>query len=198
MLRLTGAPAGAASVTIDPGLTLFIYDSPILGSRREFTLSNACGFDHRDPHLVVAVIFDGERAIAELDAPSMLDRLTRQVRLPPVRAVFVPPLDTGTRASELPGNDRFADALVDELMAQVASRAGLPPDPPAAPCRPVQATAGRPRQALPCAAPPSLALSCPCRDRSGGRFRDRRPRAFPMPPVWRVALAASLVTLFGR
>lgn len=108
-----------------PVIDHFIWDSAAMGNGREITLSQPRDLDPRDPDLIVAVIFDGKRAIAEMDAPRMLDSLSRQGRLPPVLAVFVPSIDSETRARELPGNDRFADALADELIAAVATRTGI-------------------------------------------------------------------------
>lgn len=112
-----------------PVIRHFTYTSPRLGNSREIVLSHPADFDPTDPELVVALIFDGERALSEIDAPRMLDSLTRQDRLPSVLSVFIPSIDTETRARELPGNTDFADALAEELLPQIAQYAGITPDP---------------------------------------------------------------------
>ncbi|WP_170295337.1 enterochelin esterase [Paracoccus aestuariivivens] len=112
-----------------PAFQRFTFTSPRLGNSREIVLSHPQNFDPADPELVVALIFDGERAISDMKAPHMLDSLTRQGRLPPVLSVFIPSIDSETRARELPGNADFADVLAGELLPQILNRTGIPPDP---------------------------------------------------------------------
>ena len=113
----------------DPAMRRVVFDSPTLGNSRELLIAHPRDFDPADPRLVLALIFDGERALAEMQAPQMLDTLTRQGRLPPVLAVLIPSIDGMTRARELPGNDTFADALADELLPLIAAETGITPDP---------------------------------------------------------------------
>ena len=112
-----------------PVLTQFRFASPTLGNDRQITVSRPQILDPADPRIVVALIFDGERAQDQIAAPQMLDTLTRQGILPPVVAVLVPSIDSQTRARELAGNDRYADVLADELLPQVAAHLGIDPDP---------------------------------------------------------------------
>lgn len=112
-----------------PRLERFAFDSPALGNSREITLSLPPDFDPSDPRLVVALIFDGERAIREADMPRVLETLRLQGRLPPVAAVLIPALDSETRGRELPDNAVFADVLADDLLPAVAARLGIRPDP---------------------------------------------------------------------
>lgn len=113
----------------DPQIRRFTFDSAVLGNSREILVSHPRDLDPQDPQLVVALIFDGERALDDIEAPRMLDTLTRQGRLPPVVAVLIPSIDSATRGRELPGNDAFADVLADALLPQVAQRLGIAPDP---------------------------------------------------------------------
>lgn len=77
----------------------------------------------------VGDIIEKGLAPERIEAPQVLDTLTRQGRLPPVVAVLVPSIDSQTRARELPGNRVFADVLADELLPQVAAHLGVAPDP---------------------------------------------------------------------
>lgn len=122
-------PGTPPAADADPQRLRFDFRSAALGNSREIALSWPRGLDLQDPRLVVALVFDGERAEDRMDVPRMLDTLTRQGRLPPVVAVLVPSIDSRTRARELPGNDAFADVLADELLPQVAARLGIRPDP---------------------------------------------------------------------
>lgn len=121
-----GTPPDAGA---DPVIRQIRFDSPLLGNSREVTLAHPRGFDPDAPDLVTLFVFDGERALRDLDLPRVLDSLTRQGRLPPVLAVLIPSIDAQTRARELPGNDIFADALVTELLPLVRRETGITPDP---------------------------------------------------------------------
>lgn len=121
-----GTPPAAQA---DPQIRRLAFDSRILGNSREITLSYPRDMDPADPDIVLALILDGERAIRRMDAPRMLDTLTRQGALPPVVAVLIPSIDSQTRSRELPGNPLFAQALADELLPRVAAVAGIRPDP---------------------------------------------------------------------
>ncbi|WP_323032424.1 enterochelin esterase [Paracoccus sp. (in: a-proteobacteria)] len=121
-----GTPPAAEA---DPELKRFTFDSGLLGNSREITLSFLRGLDPADPDIVLALIFDGEQAMNRIDAPRMLDTLTRQGALPPVVAVLIPSIDSQTRGKELPGNPVFAQALAEELLPRVAAETGIRPDP---------------------------------------------------------------------
>lgn len=112
-------PGTPPAADADPEQRTFTYDSAILGNRRDITLSFPRDLNPADPRIVVALIFDGDQAIRRMDAPRVLDTLTRSGRLPPVVAVLIPSIDSRTRARELPGNARFADALAEELLPRV-------------------------------------------------------------------------------
>lgn len=121
-----GTPPDPAA---DPLITRFDFINPRLGNSRMITVSRPRGLDPADPRAVLLFLFDGEKTLTEMDAPRMLDTLTRQGRLPPVVAVFIPSLDNATRTQELPGNDTFADVLADDLLPQVLAQTGLRADP---------------------------------------------------------------------
>lgn len=132
MISLPGAPEQPGTPPLpqaDPVIETMAFDSPTLGNRREVTIARPRDLDPADPRLVTLLLFDGERAQDRMDAPRVIDTLTRTGRLPPVVAVLIPSIDAATRSRELPGNDRFADALADELMPALARRLGRAPDP---------------------------------------------------------------------
>ncbi|MDO5622818.1 MAG: alpha/beta hydrolase-fold protein [Paracoccus sp. (in: a-proteobacteria)] len=121
-----GTPPTADAVPI---LSELAFESELLGNSRRITLSHPRNFDPKDPRLVTLFVFDGERAMDELDLPHVLDSLTRDGVLPPVLTVMIPSIDSDTRARELPGNPVFADALADELLPLVSLTTGIAPDP---------------------------------------------------------------------
>ncbi|MFT4151328.1 MAG: enterochelin esterase [Paracoccaceae bacterium] len=118
-------PGTPPAADADPVLEHFDFASATLGNSRSITLSRPRDMDPADPRIVLAFIFDGERAAGDLGVPAILDTLTRQGLLPPVVAVLIPSIDSKTRSRELPGNDAFADALADELLPQVVARTGI-------------------------------------------------------------------------
>ncbi|MFT4011920.1 MAG: enterochelin esterase [Paracoccus sp. (in: a-proteobacteria)] len=122
-------PGTPPAANVDPRFDQFTFDSALLGNSRQITLAFPQGLDPADPRIVLALIFDGERALDRMDTPRVLDTLTRQGRLPPVVAVLIPSIDSRTRGRELPGNPVFAKALADELLPLVAARTGIRPDP---------------------------------------------------------------------
>lgn len=122
-------PGTPPAADADPAVSTFTFRSAALGNSREITVSHPRNLDPADPSIVVAVLFDGERALREIEAPRMLDTLTRQGRLPPVVAVLVPSIDSDTRSRELPSSSVFADALADVIVPEVATRTGIKPDP---------------------------------------------------------------------
>ncbi|QLF94827.1 DUF3327 domain-containing protein [Pseudomonas sp. ABC1] len=121
-----GTPADASA---DPQLRTFTFASEKLGNTRQVTIAHPRDLDPDDPRLIVAIVFDGERALRQADLPRMLDTLTASGRLPPVVAVLLPSIDSVTRARELPGNDAFADVLADELLPRIAALTGVRPVP---------------------------------------------------------------------
>lgn len=129
LAKAPAQPGTPPAPDADPRLERFIFDSALLGNSREITLSLPHGMDPQDPDIVLALIFDGERALDRMDAPRVLDTLTRQGALPPVVAVLIPAIDGRTRGRELPGNPVFAQALAEELLPLVAARLGIRPDP---------------------------------------------------------------------
>ncbi|TBV02535.1 enterochelin esterase [Stutzerimonas kirkiae] len=130
-VELAGAPTQPGTPAMpaaDPLLCSFVFASETLGNSRRITVAHPRDLDPSDPNLVLAIIFDGERALHQIDVPGMLDTLTASGRLPPVVAVLVPSIDSGTRSRELPGNAAFADALADELLPRVAALTGIRPE----------------------------------------------------------------------
>lgn len=122
-------PGTPPSPNADPVVQTMTFISRTLGNSREVTIAHPRAMDARDPRLVVALIFDGEAALNQMEASAMLDTLTRDGRLPPVVSVLIPSIDSPTRSRELPGNDAFADALADDLLPLVATRLGIATDP---------------------------------------------------------------------
>ena len=112
-----------------PRLRSFEFASKALGNSRQITVAQPRDLKPTDPRIVLALIFDGERAQREMQLPALLDTLTREGRLPPVVAVLIPSIDSQTRSRELPGNQVFADVLADELLPRVLAETGLQANP---------------------------------------------------------------------
>ncbi len=104
-------------------------DSVLLGNSRRLILWRSEDFDPADPDALLLIVFDGPRAVEEMEVPGALANLVREGRLPPVAAVFIDAIDSDTRSRELPGNPRFADFLADELLPVALDLFDLSPHP---------------------------------------------------------------------
>jgi len=68
----------------------------------------------RPPRLVI--FFDGFGYVHEISAPTTLDNLASEGRIPPTYALFVDALDLDTRGKELPCHPEFGRFLMRELL----------------------------------------------------------------------------------
>jgi enterochelin esterase family protein len=124
ILRLPNAPAQrwiaerpeVPRGRLEPGT----LQSQALGATRAVTVYLPPGYDSlREPaHLVF--VFDGDWFSKDLRAPTVLDNLHHEQRVPPTVAVFV---DAGdTRDRDLVNYEPFAEFLANELLPWVAGR----------------------------------------------------------------------------
>lgn len=111
-----------------PDLTSEIFASEILGNRREITYFHTENFRPDAKEAVLLFMFDGPRAISEMQIPQMLDRLAASQTIPPVAAVFIDPIDVSHRGAELPGNPKFSAFLAQELLPRALQQFGMEPD----------------------------------------------------------------------
>ncbi|WP_176695332.1 alpha/beta hydrolase-fold protein [Phaeobacter sp. B1627] len=116
-----GFPVGRGVVS---NLRTEDFTSDILGNRRAVSLYRSPGYDPADEDAILLFMFDGPRAISELQIPGMLDTLTVSGKLPSVAAVFIDPIDGTHRGAELPGNPKFSAFLADELLPYVLGKLG--------------------------------------------------------------------------
>lgn len=112
-------------------VTTFDLASAQLGNSREVAVYRPADFDPAAPETRLLVVFDGRAYRSKVPTPTILDNLIAAGKLPPVVAVFVDSIDAETRGRELPDNDRFADALVDEILPKALAKIGFS-RPPAA------------------------------------------------------------------
>lgn len=124
-VTLPEAPAQPGfPVTDAPQVEETVWRSSILGNERRIWLHETKGFDPATG--ILLVMFDGAKAVGEMQIPAALDNLAAQ-GLPPVAAVFVDVIDGATRGRELPGSADFADALATELLPVLRERFGAVP-----------------------------------------------------------------------
>lgn len=124
ILRLPRAPeqrwiverAEVPKGRLEPGT----LESRALGATRAVTVYLPPGYDRlREPARLVFV-FDGDWFSKDLRAPTVLDNLHDERRIPPTVAVFV---DAGdTRDRDLVNHDPFAEFMANELLPWVVER----------------------------------------------------------------------------
>lgn len=108
VIRVPDRPAGS--------VRQYWLRSRILKNRRRIWTYTPpeTGRNTAEPRLVI--FFDGFAYVNELAAPTTLDNLIANGRIPPTYALFVDALDMKTRGRELPGNPDFGRFLVRELL----------------------------------------------------------------------------------
>lgn len=129
VLELPGAPPQPGFPAADVGVEELQITSALLGNTRRLQLYRSPGYTPADPRALLLFVFDGPRAVADMQIPGALDNLVRAGRLPPLAAVFIDAIDSETRSRELPGNPLFARFMAEELLPFTASQLQLAPDP---------------------------------------------------------------------
>jgi enterochelin esterase-like enzyme len=119
------APAGARSGT--PSSLTFASEK--LGNIRDVTIYTPPDFNPADPETVLLFVFDGREYQSKVPTPLILDNMIAARVIPPTVAVFIPNIDGDARATELPGNATFADALAEELLPKVLAATKLAGNP---------------------------------------------------------------------
>jgi enterochelin esterase family protein len=108
---------GIARGTIDSLAPALVYPAPLkhyLSPVRPVKIYRPAGYDTLN-RLPVVYVHDGFEAIAYARMPVILDNLIADGKIPPVLAVFIPPVN---RFEEYigPGHDRFVRFLADDLV----------------------------------------------------------------------------------
>lgn len=93
--------------------------SRVLKNRRRLWVYTPPPVYRRPGRERLVVFFDGFAYVNEIPAPTILDNLQADGKIPPTCAVFVDALDLETRGRELPGNPEFGRFLVNELLPWV-------------------------------------------------------------------------------
>lgn len=65
---------------------------------------------------IVLYFFDGQEYVERAGIPQILDNLINAHRLPPVYAVFIDNPDRTARSNQLPGNEKFAEFIAQQLV----------------------------------------------------------------------------------
>lgn len=111
LAKCEGSPAG----TVTHGR----LSSALLGNERDIWLYQAANGTAPE---VLLLQFDGERAMAAMDSPAVLDNLILANAIPPTAVVMIGNVDRG---AELPCNPEFLRMLVEELLPWVQEALGL-------------------------------------------------------------------------
>lgn len=101
------------------GVTHARFASELLGNERDLWLYRPA--DGVPPQALL-LLFDGERAMGAMGAPSVFDNLIGTGVIPPLAAVMIGNVDRG---AELPCNARFLRMLAEELLPWTQDALGL-------------------------------------------------------------------------
>lgn len=126
-LQMPQAPAQPAWVAFDlgadtlpPEVVEMSWHSELLGNRRSvwrYQTGSTC--ERREP-LPLVLLLDGRFWAQNMPVFDALDYETRRGRLPPALYLLIDEIDNVTRASELPCNPLFWQAVQQELLPEVA------------------------------------------------------------------------------
>jgi enterochelin esterase-like enzyme len=106
-------------------LTRQTLESAALNQTRTFFVYQPAG-QLVGQKLATVVIHDGGDFLNIIDTPAILDRLIANQQVPPLMAVFIPPI---SREQEYSLNDAYVTFLADELVPFVQQNFGTDPDP---------------------------------------------------------------------
>lgn len=97
--------------------------SGMLGNKRDVWVYLPASYKWLDGPYPLLIVFDGEAYTSELiSAPTVLDNLIAQKKIPPLVAIFVGSINQKTRNKELPCYARFAASLNNELVPWISKR----------------------------------------------------------------------------
>lgn len=119
-------PYKAVNESVAKGsLAKFDLKSGILGNERRVWLYQPNGYSPAKKYPLV-VFFDGVDYLNNIPAPTILDNLIAQGRIPPVVAVFVAtPFGAGIREKEYYANPQFSDFVLKELLPFAESKLSI-------------------------------------------------------------------------
>lgn len=99
--------------TLRGTVTAYRFHSPSLDNERDLWVYTPAGYDPVGDPLPVLVLFDGQWHNNLMRVPTVLDNIIAAGEVPPLVALMVGNVDRGV---ELPCNEMFASALVDEML----------------------------------------------------------------------------------
>ncbi len=107
-------------------VTVHRFESPSLQNERDLWVYTPAGYDPNGDPLPVLVLFDGQWHAGLMRVPTVLDNLIAAGAVPPLIALMIGNVDRG---HELPCNERFASAVVNEMLPWLAGRYRVTSDP---------------------------------------------------------------------
>jgi enterochelin esterase family protein len=96
--------------------------SPILDNTRDVFVYRPAGYRPGATGNALLFLFDGDRYVDDVGAPTILDNLITDGAIPPTAAVFIGNPGGESRSAELPPNPKFARFLAEELMPWARGR----------------------------------------------------------------------------
>lgn len=117
----TGVPRGSVE--------MHRLHSAILDNERRVWTYTPPGYDPAGPPYPLLIVLDGMAAVGDFGAPTTLDNLLADGRIPPFVGVFPDSLSREARSRELPCHQPFADFLVQELLPWARQRLHFSQDP---------------------------------------------------------------------
>ncbi len=135
-LELPGAPPQPWIVT-RPGVpigtvTLHRFKSALLGNERRVWVYTPAGYTVTAKPCGLLILFDGWLYVRIIPAPTILDNLYAEKRIPPLVAVLVDNflrIDSLIRAKELLSNEAFANFITKELIPWIHQHYNVTSDP---------------------------------------------------------------------
>ena len=120
LVRRLHTPRGSLHDTVVTGMRI--------GNSRHISIYIPAGYDEVEEELGTVVVHDGLEFVEIAGMPTVLDNLIADGSIPPVIAVFVPPID---RTSEYAGErmDIFAAFIVDDILPVLRARYRISSDP---------------------------------------------------------------------
>jgi enterochelin esterase family protein len=110
-------------------VTQYRHRSELLDNDRRIWIYTPPGYRPGDAPYPLFVLFDGDTVRGPMPAPTILDNLIADGRIPPMIAVLVDSLTQEVRNRELPCGAEFLEYLTDELLPWVRADHPITTDP---------------------------------------------------------------------
>jgi enterochelin esterase-like enzyme len=105
------------------------FQSKIMENERRIWVYTPSGYDPGKKNLPWILLFDGSSYLMKIDAPTILDNLIHEKRIPSMIAVLVDSISHQQRGPELHYNPAFVRFLAEELIPWLREKYALSNDP---------------------------------------------------------------------